>query len=541
LAYRQRIKTPRARQVELALCARDLHHWVNHWCWTFDPRLKPISVVPFDLFPKQAEFLTWLAERERLEEDGLVEKSRDAGATFLCGAYALHGWLFRPGFRCGFGSRKLELVDRKGDMKSIFEKIRFVLHNLPSWMLPTGFEWAKHDNYCRLLNPGSDTSIIGEGGDEIGRGDRTALYVVDESAYLEHPELVERSLIATTNVRIDVSTPCGPGNPFATKRFSGQVPVFTMHYRDDPRRTPEWIAKKKVETDPVTWAQEYEIDYTASIEGICIPAKWVRAAVGLKLAESKAGVVAGLDVAEFGRDRNVFISRCGPHVSMPMDWGQCNTTETAWRAAELARRAGATVVNYDPIGVGAGVTGPWQSAESGLGFEANPIIAGNTEGMDKTYWPDGKTSAQKFLNKRAEMWHKVRDRFEKSYELVTGQKQHPDEECISIPNHSQLIAELSQPLRQRTSSDKVKLESKDDMRKRGVKSPNFADALVLAFATDDGGGSYSAGGDSAFLNQPEMREILRPGRGSVFSGFPEMRSLLGEPEEDDEETATPWG
>ena len=56
----------------------------------------------------------------------------------------------------------------------------------------------------------------------------------------------------------------------------------------------------------------------------------------------------------------------------------------------------------------------------------------------------------------------------------------PDE-MISIPNHPQLIAELSMPLAQRTASGKIKIESKDDMHRRGLKSPNYADALVLAF------------------------------------------------------------
>jgi phage terminase large subunit len=69
-----------ARLVELERCRRDPVHWINHWAMTYDPRA-PRSQIPFDLFPKQVEFLRWLEERERTQTGGLVEKSRDGGVT----------------------------------------------------------------------------------------------------------------------------------------------------------------------------------------------------------------------------------------------------------------------------------------------------------------------------------------------------------------------------------------------------------------------------------------------------------------------------
>jgi hypothetical protein len=202
---------------------------VGEFGWTIDPREGASTTIPFVLYPKQAEFLRWLRERETAKENGVAEKSRDVGLTWLCCAYALHGWLFRDGFRCGFGSRKLELVDKIGEAKCIFEKIRFMLRMLPSWMLPEGFNWRKDDTFAALRNPVNGSSISGEGGDEIGRGDRASIYFVDESAFLERSELIAASLSQTTNCRIDVSTPNGPGNEFARLRHSGNVSVFTFH------------------------------------------------------------------------------------------------------------------------------------------------------------------------------------------------------------------------------------------------------------------------------------------------------------------------
>jgi phage terminase large subunit len=466
-----------SQDVESELCARDIVHWINHWGWTYDPR-EPNSLLPFDLFPRQCDFLNWLAAREAEQESGVVEKSRDVGMTWLCVAYSLHGWLFRPGFAAGFGSRKLDLVDKRGDPDCIFEKLRFLLDNLPGWMRPAGFDPKRHDNEARFVNPASGATITGEGGDQIGRGGRKTIYFVDEAAFLEHPESIERSLSQTTRCRIDVSTPNGPGNPFARKRFSGKLPVFTFHWRDDPRKGEAWYAGFKSKHDPVTVAQEADIDYSASVEGICIPAAWVRAAINLSLPES-GKTVCGLDIADEGKAKSVLIPRRGPVASRPIAWGQTNTTETAWKARDHAIAAGAAAVCYDSIGVGAGVKGTWQTSEKPLPFLTFAVNVG--ESPSESVWPDGQSSKEKFLNLRAEIWWKLRARFERSYEYRELGVRHEPASMISIPDDPDLIAELSLPLVFRTDTGKIKLESKDAMRKRGVKSPDYGDSLALAF------------------------------------------------------------
>src|SRR5437868_11405291 len=158
-------------EAELARCAIDPVYWVNTYLVTYDPRT-PDKAIPFKLFPRQVQFLQWLTERESKQENGLCEKSRDVGVSFLCAAYALHGFLFKPGYKVGFGSRKLEYVDKLGDLDSIFEKIRFMMRRLPQWMQPNGFKVREHDCFNKLLNPSNGASITGEGGDEIGRGGR---------------------------------------------------------------------------------------------------------------------------------------------------------------------------------------------------------------------------------------------------------------------------------------------------------------------------------------------------------------------------------
>lgn len=465
--------------IALEHCRHNIIDWVNDWVWTYDPRVKP-SMLPFLLFPKQEEYLLWRLERRSLKEHGLIEKSRDMGLTWLNICSQLHSWLFEDGYKGAFGSRKELLVDKLGDPDSIFEKMRILLRYLPTWMLPTGFDWGSHDNFCRLINPATGGALTGESGPNLGRGGRSTVYDLDEAAFIDQPQKVDAAISQNTEVIFYTSTPNGPGNPFAQKRSSGAIAVFRIHWRDDPRKDQAWYEKQRATLDPVIVAQEIDIDYNASIEGVCIPATWVAAAVGLQL-EASGRAIAGLDIADEGADKNVLIVRRGPVVVSVDDWGQGGTSETAYKAKEKAIARGVDSLNYDRQGVGAGVAGTFRLIED-MPFTTLPILGGDTP-TDRNWKEFGnKPSKEIFKNLRAETWWLLRRRFEKTYEFVNGIAEYPQEELISIPNHQQLIADLSKPLRKYNDRGLILIESKDDMRRRGVKSPDFADALSYAFS-----------------------------------------------------------
>ena len=349
-------------------------------------------------------------------------------------------------------------------------------------MFPKGFSERLHDGLCKILNPENGSAIIGEGGDNIGRGGRTTIYLVDEAAFLARPKKIDAALSQNSRCKIWVSTPNGLGNSFAQKRFSGKFPVFTFRWTDDPRKDQAWYQKQVDTLDPVVLAQEVDIDYTASVEGICIEAKWVLAAVDLELPEGTAPIVAGLDIAEAGRNKNVMVSRRGPIIKKVVSWSQLNTTQTAWKARDYAEEMQVSTLCYDCIGVGAGVRGTLDSSEKKLSFETFAVQSGASP--SDSVWPDGKTSKERFLNLRAELWFKARTRFEKAYEYKILGIKHPPEEMISIPNHPDLITQLSMPLMFRTDTGKTGIESKKDMQKRGVASPDHGDALIFSLATE---------------------------------------------------------
>lgn len=448
--------------------------------------------------------MQWRRDRRRAKEYGLIEKSRDAGLTWLNCCANVHSWLFEPSFKGSIGSRKQDLVDRLGDPDSIFEKMRMILKYLPPWMLPAEDDYST--NHLKFINRANGATITGEAGDNMGRGGRSTTYDIDEAAFIERPMLVDAAVSENTNVVFYTSTPNGSGNAFAEKRHGGKIHVFTFHWLSDPRknkwelRSPEgkilkigrgegapigavypWYEDKKKKLDPVVLAQEIDIDYTASIAGICIPAKWVRAAVGLSL--STAGHrTAGLDVAEEGRDSNVWVDRVGPVVQNVEQWGYGNTTQTAFKAIELGKKRAIAHLSYDGTGVGAGVGGTMHSSEN-LPFTLDRVMGSASPSNEP--WEDFNaaggqevpTAKDIFANRRAELWWKVRRRFEKTYERVTQGIAYDDAELISIPQDEELISQLSQLRRIYNNAGKILIESKASTG----KSPDKADALVYAF------------------------------------------------------------
>lgn len=503
------------RKAEMAKCAADPVYWFNTYVWTYDPRVggrknpdgtKTSPFLRFKLWPRQEELILWLRDRMNAEEQGAVPKSRDIGASYLCAGFALHGWLFEEGFKATFGSRIKDYVDKKDNPDAIFPKLRIMLSRLPEWMLPQGFTKAKHDTYLRLINPANEAVITGEGGKDMGRGGRSRVYFLDEAAHVENADDIEAALSGNTDCIIWVSSVNGTGNLFHRKcagagEDGGLEPhqIFRYHYSADPRKTPEWIAKKKSQTSRVKWAQEYEIDFNASLEGVCIPHKFVMAAQALAKLLPRPDVmppaIAGLDVGAGGKGKSIFIARSGPWVDKPLSRQEADTTGTAIWGYNCAEAAKARHINYDAPGVGAGVTSTYKHVVR-KGVSVHAINTGSDPFVVTGRWDNGKTSEEQFYNLKAEIWWIGRTRFQKAYELwlfLTGGKDEdgdaeprewPVSEVVILPSgdpHSDVLAtQFSSVKVVLKENGKQIMESKKDMRKRGVASPDYADAYMLS-------------------------------------------------------------
>lgn len=476
--------------------------FISDWGCTYDPRLveKGLpALIPFVLFPKQREFIDKVKEKWRAGRPLMGEKSRDCGISYTCVALACTLGLYHDGFSAGFGSRKAEYVDKSGQPKSLFYKARVFMRNIPVEFRSGWIEW-RDAPFMRITIPDTGAVLTGEAGDQIGRGDRTSIYFVDEAAYLGHAEEIEASLSATTNCRVDVSSVRGMNNTFARKRHEGKIEVFVFDWKDDPRKDKAWYDKQCEDLDPVVVAQEIDRDYTASVSGIVIPNAWVRSAIDAceKLGIKPTGAKSlALDVADEGIDKNAAAGGTGVEIDLIEEWSGkgSDVFATAERAFQLCDEHGYLSFRYDADGLGAGVRGDSRVInERRAANKGRQIIVEEFRGSGEVINPDApvyvvdgapadvRTNADYFANRKAQEWWGLRTRFQKTHRWVTENKQCNPDEIISLsskmPLLHKLVTELSQPTWRTQDAGKI-LINKQPV---GMKSPNLGDAVMMRLA-----------------------------------------------------------
>jgi phage terminase large subunit len=496
-------------------------HWINHWCDTYDTRKLATGQspwVPFILFQKQAEFITFLYEMLTSETNGLLEKSRDMGATWLACSFSVWLWRFLPGASIGWGSRDQTQVDRIGVLDSLFEKMRQQIMRLPRVFWPSGFLPSEYMHEKKIVNPQTGSVIAGEVGDKIGRGGRSLIYFLDEAAHLDHPDLVEASLMETTRCQIAMSSVNGIGNLFYNKREAGTIwvpgekpvrtaaNVFVMDWREHPEKSLQWYEDKKLEAisngTQHLFAQEIDRDYAASLAGVIIPPDWVKACIDAHeiLGFDDAGLwVAGLDVADEGNDRNALVKRKGSILKFVEEWGERDVYLSARRAIQYCQDSRPIEVQYDSVGIGTGIKGevnrlreegdmpkgiyfvPWNGGAAVL----NPF--GNLVEDDD----ESPRNRDIFSNLKAQAWWAMRRRCENTYRAIKAKVEVGDkgdwrdvfrcstDELFAIPSDMprlrQIERELSQATFKQTPNMKIIVDKKPD----GARSPNIADAVVM--------------------------------------------------------------
>ena len=196
----------------------------------------------------------------------------------------------------------------------------------------------------------------------------------------------------------------------------------------------------------------------ASGEGTAAGAGWGRPAAISGERQSHLpvdGVEIGVDVARFGSDKTVICVRRGDDVVEIESFARQDTMQTAGRVVDAVRRHSPAAVRVDEIGVGAGVVDRLRE----LG----------TQGVTGVNVAQRASRPEHFANLRAELYDGLRERFQQGR--------------IAIPDDQALVAELASLKYSFTSSGQVRLEGKEDLRSRGLPSPDRADALMLAFAS----------------------------------------------------------
>lgn len=236
---------------------------------------------------------------------------------------------------------------------------------------------------------------------------------------------------------------------------------------------------------------------------VIIKRSWIEAAVDAHLRlnfEAQGQKLIGFDVADDGGDKNANIFTHGSVVLWGEEWKgrEDELLKSCKRTYSNAVNHG-SAIRYDSIGVGAAAGSKFdemnQERTVHQQIKYSKFNAGAAVAFPEREYIQsvGEKIKNKdfFSNLKAQTWWMVADRFRNTYDAIHNGTQYEPDELISISSEfpkeliEKLKTELSTPRRDFDNNGRVKVESKKDLAKREIASPNLADAFVMCFAPSD--------------------------------------------------------
>lgn len=313
------------------------------------------------------------------------------------------------------------------------------------------------------------------------------MLVVDEASGVPEQvfEAAAGSMSGHNAVTLLASNPTRSSGTFyeTQTRLSGSWKTHHWSCLMSPLVSQDFIDEMKLRYGEESNAYRIRVlgEFPLADDDTIVPFHLIDAAVNRDVEVPTEAPVWGLDVARFGSDKTALLKRRGNVV----------TDITQWQGLDLMQTVGRVKAEYDAlpfhdrpsqiivdvIGMGGGVVDRLRE----LGLPVRGVNVAETPSMAGTY-----------LNLRAELWFKVKGWLE-------GR-------ASKIPRNETLIAELASIRYAFQSTGKIKAESKEDMKKRGIASPNIADALCLTMAGDAVIGLHGSAANSNW-NKPLKRGL----------------------------------
>jgi len=217
-------------------------------------------------------------------------------------------------------------------------------------------------------------------------------------------------------------------------------------------------------------------EFAIADDDTLIAADLVDAAMSRDITQGDETMVYGLDVARFGTDRTALCKRRGNVVVEIKHWGGLDLMQTVGAVVNEAKTDNPEEICVDTIGLGSGVADRLREQ----GFNVRDVNVSESSAMNP--------NANKL---RDELWLSVKDW------LATR--------AVKLPKDDTLRHELVAPRYNFTSSGKVVVESKDSMKRRGMRSPDLADALCLTFASN---AALVGGRGTAWVSGKSLRRSI---------------------------------
>lgn len=279
---------------------------------------------------------------------------------------------------------------------------------------------------------------------------------------------------------------------YVTKNLEN-VNKLKVNYINNPflsesaKKLIEVERKKLTETE---FNNVYLGDPLTDSDDTLIRREWLRACVDshikLKIDTSGKSFI-GYDVADDGGDKNAICVRKGNLINDVIEWSakENELLKSTQKVYNKALESNSLVI-YDSIGVGASVGSIIENLnqQNDTKIEHIKFNAGAKVNQPNNIYKDRIKNSDMFSNLKAQAWWEVADRVKYTYNAIKGFYDTIDgDKIISIDSNikdiDSLIIELSTPRKDFDNSGKVKIESKKDLAKRGISSPNKADAFIM--------------------------------------------------------------
>ncbi len=427
-----------------------------------DPVYFARKVLGVEPWSKQVEALSAIAENERVA----VKSGNGLGKGFSA-AVAMLWFMSCHDHAVALSTAPTFRQVRHILWKEVHRRYRNAKYDLGGKLLDTRLEVPERDSFAMGLSADSPDEFQ-------GFHSANMLIVVDEAEGVAEPiyEAIE-ALMTSENCRLLlIGNPTTVSGSFR-RAFHEDRELYhtiTISAYDSPnvaagaKTVPGLVTMRWVEQRRKIWGEDNPIfqarvlgEFPEQSEDTLIPLSAIEGAAKVSggagdQEETSQPTVVAVDVARFGSDRSVILVRRGSQVRPVRTFRGLDTMKLTGLVVDAIKEADPEDVVVDEVGIGAGVVDRLKE----LGYRVDGINVGRAA-----------HDPSRFANLRAEGYWNLR-------QLITGGE-------VSLPSDKELMGELATLKYSFNSAGLLLVESKDEMRKRGIRSPDKADALMLAF------------------------------------------------------------
>ena len=286
------------------------------------------------------------------------------------------------------------------------------------------------------------------------------LLVIDEASAVHEAvfEAAAGSMSGHAATTIMISNPTRNSGLFYKTHHVLASDWFRMHVSclNSPLVSSDFVKQIKATYGEDSNAYRIRVlgEFALADDDTLIPADLVDSAIDRDIVTPEdEEIVYGVDVARYGTDRTALCKRRGNVVLEIKSWGGLDLMQTVGTVVNEAKLDNPTEICVDTIGLGSGVADRLRE----MGYNVVDVNVDESSAMNP--------NANKL---RDDLWMSVKD--------WLGTR------AVKLPKDESLRQELVAPRYTFTSLGKIVVESKDSMRRRGMRSPDLADALCLTFA-----------------------------------------------------------